>query len=97
MNESTTKLTKLQEQPIPKPQLHTIPLEQPILKQSDVDDDRLKNACKGKSFSQGGLNIPEFKTALYNKLGSSGNVKDDLYKCLNRADLHNICMKYKVV
>ena len=79
---------------ITKPQLHTIPLEQPILKQSDVDDGRLKNACKGKSFSQGGLNIPEFKTSLYNKLG---NVKDDLDKCLNRADLHSICMKYKIV
>jgi len=55
------------------------------------NDERLINACNGKTFSQGGLNIPEFKQALLNKFKHDANIISKINMCLSRADLHAIC------
>ena len=66
--------------------------EKPIDIAVDVDvDGRLLKACKGLSFSQGGLNIAEFKSALLAKFGPSIKLSLALDKCTKRSDLNDIC------
>jgi len=53
-------------------------------------NNELRNACNGKSASQGGLNVPEIKTMLTNILPQYAN---DIKKA-NRIELQAICQKY---
>jgi hypothetical protein len=53
----------------------------------------LENACNGKSYSQGGLNVDQFKIALKQLLP---NLENEINKA-GRAELHKICQENLLV